>query len=771
MKRSFFFSFQGKVFFVLFLLLSVPGIATWLMVRYVTGNVMLNEKSDGLLKISKVLEKRLIPGGYDEILREAGAESASREEKIAVLNRALRDVTDEVASVGPGLGVGYYSLDLDAIVTYGPSSEFGEMVGRSIAPDHPGHEVMRTNMPQVRAGTMVRGKILNAMQPIQRGGRVIGYVWTNELSSDIERQFETFAASVFAIIALSYVLTIALVRLLSRRMFRDIERIIGGLRNLRSDLSVKLEPASGWLGDIVDSINTMAADVLGAKEETERAISAMQGIMSNVDAMVYVCDPATKELVYVNGWLQELLKCGDVKGQTCYESLYGRNSPCEHCPHERFFTSGGEADFRPIRQEIRNNLVNRDFLVTDRLVTWHDGRTLHLEIGTDITERKALLAAEAANSAQREFLARMSHEIRTPMNGVLGMTHLAMQASPPPEQYEYLKKIQSSATLLLGIINDILDFSKIEAGKLAIEKHPFNLREMVEGIKTLILPKAEEKGLTFIVDIDDFVPNNLSGDELRLSQVLLNLLSNAAKFTSSGSIELRMTGQMTLFSTFQLECAVKDSGIGITASQLDSLFKPFTQADSSTARKFGGTGLGLSISKALVELMGGDISVKSEFGQGSTFSFSVVLDLVDELSVRKSAKCESVVRFDGKKFLLAEDNIINQEIAVAILSCMGAKVDVVNNGQEGVDAYLHGDGDYDLILMDIRMPTMDGLEATRRIRESGRKDALSIPIVAMTANAMTEDREESKRAGMSGHVSKPIDIEELTATLHSFLSE
>jgi signal transduction histidine kinase/CheY-like chemotaxis protein len=770
LKRSFFFSFQGKVFFALFLLLSVPGIATWYMVRYVTGNILLNEKSDGLLKITKVLEKRLAPGGYDALFREAGAESATREEKIAVLNRALRDVTDEVASVAPGLGVGFYSIELDAIVTYGPSSAFGETVGRPIAPDHPGREVMRTNTPQVRAGTMVRGKILNAMLPIQRGGRVIGYVWANELSSDIEHQFGAFAAKVFAIIALSYALTIALVLLFSRRTFRDIERIIGGLKNLRSDLSIKLEPTSGWLGDVVDSINAMAVDILGAKEETERAVSALQGIMSNVDAMVYVCDPATKRLVYVNGWLMELLKRGDVEGQVCYKSLYGRDAPCGHCPHEHFFGSGGEPDFRPVRQEIRNDLVNRDFLATDRLVTWHDGRRLHLEIGTDITERKALLVAEAANSAQKEFLARMSHEIRTPMNGVLGMTHLAMQASPPPKQYEYLKKIQSSATLLLGIINDILDFSKIEAGKLAIEKHPFNLREMVEDIKALILPKTEEKGLEFLVSVDDVVPDQLSGDALRLSQVLLNLLSNAAKFTPSGSIELRVTGHMTLFGAFRLECAVKDSGIGITEKQLDALFKPFTQADNSTARKFGGTGLGLSISKALVALMGGDISVSSEPGQGSVFSFFVVLDLTDDLSATKSAKYEpDDVRFDGKKFLLAEDNIINQEIAVAILSDMGAEVDVVDNGQEGVDAYLRGD--YDLILMDIRMPTMDGLEATRRIRSSGKADSASIPIVAMTANAMTEDREESRKAGMNGHVSKPIDINELKAALQGFLSE
>jgi signal transduction histidine kinase/CheY-like chemotaxis protein len=769
LKRSFFSSFQGKVLFILFIFLSVPGITTWYTVRHITGSTLREEKSANLMRIALILEKRLVPGGYDELLREAGVESASREEKIRALNNALAGVTDEIASVSSRLGVGFYSRDLDAIITYGPSSEFAKTVGTPIAPDHPGREVMRTNNRRVVTGTMVRGKIMNAMLPIEREGRVIGYIWANELAGDIEKDFDVFAGNVFMIIIVSYLLAIAIVVLLSRKTFRDVEQIIGGLGKLRSDLSKRLEPAGGWLSGVVDSINAMAADISRANEGTERAVSVLQGIMGNLDAMVYVCDPGTKKLVYINAWLAALLKCGDIENQICYEALYGRNDPCPHCPHEHFFSADGTPDLSPVRREVHNDLVGRDFLATDRLVTWHDGRLLHLGIGTDITERKALIVAEAANSAQKEFLARMSHEIRTPMNGVLGMTHLAMQASPPPKQYEYLKKIQSSAKLLLGIINDILDFSKIEAGKLSIEKESFNIREMVENIRSLILPRTEEKGLDFVLNVADTVPERASGDELRLSQILLNLLGNAAKFTSLGSIELRISAEETP-GAVRLDCAVEDSGLGITEEQRNALFKPFTQADSSTARKFGGTGLGLSISKALVELMGGEISVTSEPEQGSVFSFYVILDPASDEDSPGNIGAESAdVRLDGKNILLAEDNEINQEIAVAILSELGADAEVADNGVEAVNAFL--EKEYDLILMDIRMPLMDGLEATRLIRASGKERADVIPIIAMTANAMTEDKEECKNAGMDGHISKPIEIAELKSTLGQFLSD
>jgi CheY-like chemotaxis protein len=371
------------------------------------------------------------------------------------------------------------------------------------------------------------------------------------------------------------------------------------------------------------------------------------------------------------------------------------------------------------------------------------------------------------------------------------MTRLAMQAETPGQCQEYLKKIQSSASLLLGIINDILDFSKIEAGKLELENHNFCVVELIDNIRELILPRIDEKGLEFIVTLDESIPSLVRGDGLRLSQVLLNLLGNAVKFTGRGSVNLDrksrpLPAENSAEAKVRLDCMVRDSGIGMTAEQQNILFQPFSQADSSTARRFGGTGLGLSISKALVELMGGAITVSSEPGKGSLFAFFVELESPESETAEESGITAEMDdwRYEGHTFLLAEDNEINQEIALAALEELGAEVDIANNGEEAVEAFLRKE--YSLIFMDIRMPIMDGLEAARRIRaiEAERLAALSpsmagrlasvhgsreekgIPIIAMTANAMKEDREASLEAGMNDHISKPIDIIEIKKSLY-----
>ncbi len=771
MKKMFSIPFRHKVIIVLLLLMNVPFFLAGYMAKGLTETTILREKEDKLLALTRVLDARLGPGGFDALLRQRGAENDPREDKIRILNQALREATEQVSTASAGLGAGYYSRDLDAIVTYGPSAQFQHAVGLAIPQDHPGRIVMQTGREMVKSGTMVRGDIMNAMRPIERDGQVIGYIWANELTTDILTQFEAMARNLFLAMFLCLALTSGLVLLLARRTVRDMDSIMQGVRAMRSDLSRRIANTGGELGEVAASINAMAEDIGKAKEESDRAVSVLRNVLANLDAIVYVCDPHTKRLVYANEYLRRLLKRDDLTGQLCYEVLQGRTKPCPFCPQSQLFDADGNPSFTPVRWEIHNEVIKRDFLVTDRLVTWHDGRLLHLEAAIDVTERNALAVAEAANLAQRDFLARMSHEIRTPMNGVLGMTHLAMQADPPPVQMEYLKKIQSSAALLLGIINDILDFSRIEAGKLTIEQHPFNLREMVDNIKELILPRISENNLRFSVSLEPDLPEYVTGDGLRLSQVLLNLLGNAAKFTLEGSISLEMRAETLSSGRLRLFCAIRDTGIGMTPEQRESLFQPFSQADTSTSRKFGGTGLGLSISKALVELMGGSITVESAPGKGSVFSFHV--DLAPLAGKPEAAEEKDrpwlTARYDGHVFLLVEDNAINQEIALAVLADLGARVDVADNGEEGVRAFLSND--YALILMDVRMPVMDGLEATRSIRASGKHDALSVPVIAMTANAMREDRQASREAGMNGHIAKPIDVEELRHAVYRALKK
>ncbi len=674
---------------------------------------------------------------------------------------------------------------------------FPSVVGVKLLNEN-GQEIGASGMILDRKGQMVQGGPDDKREHVKGSGGLFEFsfdimyrerdmsakVGEASLYSSNKVVFDRVKINFLFIIINSIITTLAMwviVLWISRKLTRPLTKLTAATKQLSMDrldetqIDIQAKQRDEFK-ILEEAFNDMVQKLAVSKKAIQESENKYRSIFENSVEGIFQTSPDGR-FINVNQSMANFF--GYASPKEMLASVTDIAQQCYAHPEEK------AASYASINQKNRISDIERQFKRKDGSLFWGsesvravrdaDGELLYFEGSlVDITERKAKEraqrereAAEMANQAKSNFLANMSHEIRTPMNAIIGFAHLALRTNPSQRMHGYLKKILASGNALLGIINDILDFSKIEAGKLDMEETRFLLSDVLENVSVLLSPLAEDKNLELLFATASDTPMSLRGDPLRLGQVLINLTNNAIKFTKTGEIIISTKVVEMDEKQVMLSFSVRDSGIGLTQEQIDGLFQPFTQADASTTREYGGTGLGLTICKHLVEMMNGDISVTSEPGKGSVFTFTARFG---RPSVEKQKELTLSLDLKGLRVLVADDNAAAREILHDILESFSFDVSLAASGREALQELEKTDKPFDLVLTDYKMPDLDGIETTKRIKE--RADLSHIPIIIMiSAYGREEVRKHAARTGVDAFLNKPIERSLLFDTIISLFSE